>query len=181
MRTRSSKGWGQLPRTIARAFAGTYLNEYESKLIWAIVYKTIAFNKLEDRIPQSQFVSLTGIDQRNLSRPINSLLKKGIIIKTGSVYGIQRDISKWKNTSLQVYTEKIHLETVKITSQERKNTSPEMDSRDLSKRAFQEKGLSAKLGREQIKKNKEGITRSKEIFKRLLAEQEERDKKFKED
>lgn len=152
MRIRSGEGWGQLPRAIARALAGANLNAYEFRLIWAIVYKTIAFNKLEDRIPQSQFVVLTGIDQRNISRTVNSLLKKEIIVKKGSVYGIQRDITKWKNTSLQVYTKEIHLDRVKNTSLEVKNTSLETHSRDLSKRTIQEKGLQPALREEDREK-----------------------------
>ncbi|GAI85722.1 unnamed protein product [marine sediment metagenome] len=164
MRTRSSEGWGQLPRAIARALAGTDLREYEAKLIWAIVYKTIAFNKIEDRIPQSQFVSLTGIDQRNLSRTINSLLKKGMIFKRGNVYGIQRDFTKWENTSPQVYTEKYISSEKKYIGRDVKNTSPETDSRDLSKRAIQEKGLSPS----EKKKKKEIVDRGLKMLKETL-------------
>ncbi|GAJ22041.1 unnamed protein product, partial [marine sediment metagenome] len=40
MRTRSGEGWGQLPRAMARALAGVNLNRSESKVLWAIVYKT---------------------------------------------------------------------------------------------------------------------------------------------
>ncbi|GAJ18336.1 unnamed protein product, partial [marine sediment metagenome] len=66
MRTRSSKGWGQLTRTIARALAGAKINGSESRVLWAMVYKTIAFNKASDGIPWSQLEELTGIDQWHL-------------------------------------------------------------------------------------------------------------------
>jgi len=181
MRTRSSKGWGQLPRTIARALAGARINGSESRIIWAIIYKTIAFNKVNDGIPWSQISDLTGIDEWNLTRGFNSLLKKGIIFKKDSVYGIQNDFSKWKIPSNQMVIKETPSDSKDLPSDSKDLPSDRMDSRDLSKRAFQEKGLSAKLGKEQIEKNKEGITRSKELFKRLLAKQEKKDKAFKKD
>ena len=105
MRIKEVKGWGRLPRTLAKALAGAKLNVYEGRVVWAIVYKTIAFNKLEDKIPQKQLVDLTGIVQRNLFRTVNSLLKKGVIFRKGSIFGVQIDFSKWKIPSNQMVIE----------------------------------------------------------------------------
>jgi len=181
MRTKSGAGWGQLPRAIARALAGARINGSESKILWAIMYKTIAFNKINDGIPWSQLEELTGIDQWHLGRSINSLLKKGIILKKDSIYGIQRDFSKWLIPPKQVVIQELPPNQGDLPPNQGDLPPKRVDSRDLSKRAFQEKGLSAKLGKEQIEKNKEGILRSKELFKRLLAEQEKKDKAFKKD
>lgn len=152
MRTRSGEGWGQLPRAIARALASGNLNCYEGNLMWAIVYKTIAFNKEEDKIPKEQLVSLTGIHRRHLKRTVNSLLKKGVIIKKDNVYGVQRDFTKWENVPNQVYKEKkvpIQGENVPIQGE---NVPNQVPSRDLSKRTNQEKGLQPSLGKEEREK-----------------------------
>ena len=102
MRTISDKGWGKLPRRIARALAGVKSNDYESRVLWAIVYYTFAWSKPEDWITWSQLAEITGIDQWHLSRPINSLLKKGVIFMRSNRYGIQLDFSKWKTPPIQV-------------------------------------------------------------------------------
>lgn len=142
MRVRSSEGWGQLPRAIARALASGNLNWYEGNLMWAIVYKTIAFNKEEDKIPKGQMTDLTGIHRRHLKRTVNSLLKKGMIFRKDNVYGVQRDFTKWENVPNQVYKEQKVPIQVKNVPNQVKNVPDQVPSRDLSKRAYQEKGFS---------------------------------------
>lgn len=149
MRTRSGAGWGKLYRDIARAFAGVKLNGYESKMLWAIVYKTIAFTKEEDKIPRSQFVSLTGINKRHINRTINSLLKKGIIIRKCNIYGVQRDFTKWEKTPNQVYTEKKHLIREETTPNQGEKTPNQADSRDPSQENYQEKAFSKPITQKQ--------------------------------
>jgi len=137
------RGWGRLPRRIALALARAKINGREFNVLWAIVYKTIAFNKDEDGIPWSQLAEVTGIDEWNLSRPINGLLKKGVIFREGDVIGVQVDFSKWK-IPLNLMVEKGSPSNLKDSPSNLKDSPSEMmDSRDLSKRAFQEKGLSA--------------------------------------
>ncbi|GAI23983.1 unnamed protein product, partial [marine sediment metagenome] len=102
MRIKEVKGWGKLQRTLAKALAGAKINVYEGRVVWAIVFKTIAFNKLEDEIPWSQLSELTDIDEWNLTRPINSLLEKGIIFRKDSILGVQLDFKKWKIPSLEM-------------------------------------------------------------------------------
>ena len=164
MRTRSGEGWGQLPRAIARALASGNLNCYEGNLMWAIVYKTIAFNKEEDKIPKEQLVSLTGIHRRHLKRTVNSLLKKGVIIKKDNVYGVQRDFTKWENVPNQVYKEKkVPIQGENVPNQG-ENVPNQVPSRDLSKRTYQEKGLSAELREEKLKEYEKGLAMMKEAI-----------------
>ena len=173
MRTRSGEGWGQLPRAIARALASGNLNQYEGNLMWAIVYKTIAFNKEEDKIPKEQLVSLTGIHRRHLKRTVNSLLKKGVIFRKDNVYGVQRDFTKWENVPNQVYKEKNVPIQVKNVPIQVKNVPVQVPSRDLSKRAFQEKGLSASKDKKKSKKYLEALHKSRMEFERGLKEKKE--------
>ncbi|GAI67211.1 unnamed protein product, partial [marine sediment metagenome] len=142
MRTRSSKGWGQLPRALARALAGAKINGSESRVLWAMVYKTIAFNKSSDGIPWSQLAELTGIDQWHLGRSINSLLKKGVIFSKDNVFGIQTDFSKWETPPKQVVIQEPPPDQGELPPKRGELPPKRVDSRDLSKRAYQEKGLS---------------------------------------
>jgi len=165
MRIKEIEGWGKLPRILSKVMARTDLSKNEGKVFWAIVHKTIAFNKLEDKIPQSQLVELTGIDQRNLFRTVNSLLKKGVIFRKGSIYGVELDFKKRKNTSVVMYEEKYISSEEKYISSDVKNTSLLTDSLDLSKRAIQERGLSPL----EKKKKKEAIERGLKMLKKGIS------------
>ena len=142
MRTRSDKGWGKLPRRIARALAGLKSNDYESRVLWAIVYYTFAWSKPDDWITWGQLSEITGIDQWHLSRPINSLLKKGVIFMKDNRYGVQLDFSKWKTPPIQVVkkqTPPIQEETPPIQEE----TPPkQVDSLELSPEILPYKVLS---------------------------------------
>lgn len=167
MRTKEVKGWGQLPRDLAKALARTDLSKNEGKLLWAIVYKTIAFNKSEDKIPQSQLVDLTGIDQRHMTRTINSLLKKGVILRKGNKYGFLLDFTKGKNTPVAVYNKKYTSSGGKYTSSGVKNTPVAVPSRELFKRAFQEKGVSPFYRKKKLEEFKKGMEMMKEAIGKI--------------
>jgi len=166
MRTKREEGWGQLPRMIAKILAGINLGSNESKVLWSIIYKTIAFNKIEDRIPGSQLIALTGIEKRNMYRAVNSLLKKGVILKKGSIYGVQRDLSKWEKVSVETLIgERCQYEDKKVSVEDKKVVGRDTLIR-TSKRAFQKKGLSTREKEEKRKEYKTGLAMLKEAIKR---------------
>jgi len=167
MRIRSGEGWGQLPRRISLALAGAKLNGCESRVVWAIVHKTIAFNKLEDKIPWPQLEVLTGIDQWHLGRSINSLLKKGVILKKDSVYGIQTDFTKWKIPPKQVVIKEIPPDQGELPPKRGELPPKRVDSRDLSKRAYQEKELSAYQKEKKHEEFKKGFAMMKEVLGKI--------------
>ncbi|GAI87119.1 unnamed protein product [marine sediment metagenome] len=170
MRIRSSEGWGQLPRALARALAGTKINGSESRVLWAMVYKTIAFNKSNDGIPWSQLEELTGIDQWHLGRSINSLLKKGVIFMKDNRYGVQLDFSKWETPPKQVVKDKTPPNQGELPPDQGELPPKRVDSRDLSKRAYQEKGLSPS----EKKKKKEADERGLEMLKEVLSRKDKK-------
>jgi len=173
MRTRSGKGWGHLYRRIALALASARLNGREASVLRVIVYKTIAFNKDQDEIPWSQFEEITGIDQWHLSEPINSLLKKGIIFSKDNEYGVQTDFSKWK-TPPKTVVEKNTPPNSGETPPNPGETPPKtVDSRDLSKRAIQEKGLSASQRKKKLEEFKKGLSMMKEEIERSYGKKKE--------
>ena len=167
MRTRSSKGWGQLPREMARALARAKINGSESKVLWAMVYKTIAFNKSSDRIPWCQLEELTGIDQWHLGRAINSLLKKGLILKKDKEYGFHIDFDKEEIPPNRVVKKELPPDQGDLPPNQGDLPPNQVDSRDLSKRAYQEKGLLASKKKKQRKKFMEGLKGFRESIKQI--------------
>ena len=174
MRIKEVKGWGQLPREMARALARAKINGSESRVLWAMVYKTIAFNKASDRIPWSQLSELTGINEWNLSRSINSLLKKGLILKKDKGYGFLIDYNKEGTPSKQMVKGESPSVSKDLPSVSKDLPSNRMDSRDLSKRAIQEKGLSASKDKKRGKKQLEIIRKARMEFERILKEKKEK-------
>ncbi len=165
MRTRSSKGWGQLPREMARALARAKINGSESKVLWAMVYKTIAFNKSSDRIPWCQLEELTGIDQWHLGRAINSLLKKGLILKKDKEYGFHIDFDKEEIPPKRVVKKELPPDQGDLPPNQGELPPKRVVSRDLSKRAIQEKGLSASFRKRKLGEYKKGFAMMKEAIK----------------
>jgi phage replication O-like protein O len=170
MRIKEVKGWGQLPREMARALAKAKVNGSESRVLWAMVYKTIAFNKASDRIPWCQLEELTGIDQWHLGRAINSLLKKGLILKKDKEYGFHIDFDKEELPPKRVVKDKLPPDQGELPPNQGELPPKRVDSRDLSKRAIQEKGLSASKDKKRGKKQLEIIRKARMEFERILKE-----------
>jgi len=162
MRTVRDEGWGRLPRRIARALAGAKLNGSESRVLWAIIYYTFAWNKPEDWITWIQLSEITGIDQWHLGRSINSLLKKGVIFIKGNRYGIQLDFSKWETPPKRVVTKRLPPDQEE-TPPKREETPPKrVDSLELIPRTDPEKGLSASQRRKKREEFNKGLAMIKE-------------------
>ena len=157
MKNKSDKGWGKLPRRIARALAGAKLNDYEHRLVWCIVYYTFAWTKAEDWITWEQMSVMTGIDQWHLSRPINSLLKKGVIFMKANRYGVQLDFSKWETPPIQVVA-KITPPIQEKTPPIQEKTPPiEVDSLDLLLRTKPKRGFTKPGEEKRQRKTPEGL------------------------
>ncbi len=84
---------------LADQFCKLDLFRPESKILWAILRKTYGWHKKTDRISITQFMSLTGLTNRQVCRACNTLALRNIINKhrDGYVteYGIQKDYTKW--------------------------------------------------------------------------------------
>jgi len=157
MRTKTDEGWGRLYRITAKGLAKINLNAYESKILWAIVYKTIAFNKESDNIPKRQFEELTGIDRRNHKRPINSLLKKGVIWRKGNEYRLCKKFLEFEDVSNQIQKEEVYSTRVKsVFNQSKKCIQPNTLIRSYHKN-IHKKGLSPSEKRDKREEYKKGL------------------------
>ena len=100
MRTKTDEGWGKLKRGTAKALAKVEMGCNETRVVHAIIYKTICFNKISDIIPLSQLEDLTGIERRNMKRAINSLLIKKVIWRKDSACGLCKRFLNFEGVSL---------------------------------------------------------------------------------
>jgi len=166
MRTKTDQGWGRLYRITAKELARVNLNWYESKMLWAIIYKTVCFNKESDKIPESQFESLTGIDSWHHKRPLNSLIKKGVIWKNVNRYGLcERYLEVEEAPNKVVDKEEAPNQEKRAPNQVAISTYSGTLIRSYHK-SIHKKGLSPSEIKEKRKEFKKGLAMLKEAIKR---------------
>jgi len=157
MRTKKDEGWGKLKRGTAKALARVPMGCNESRVVNAIIYKTICFNKISDIIPLSQLEDLTGLDRRNMKRSINSLLKKGVIWREHSSCGLCRRFLDFEGVSVETQKDKGVSVAAKrgVTSPYNSGTSDTLIR--SSHKNNHKKGLSPFEDEDKNKKDLEGI------------------------
>jgi phage replication O-like protein O len=107
-------GYTALANKIVEALARVNLTAYEWRVLCVILRKTYGWQKKSDAISRSQFVAMTGIDERNLDRTIKQLEQKHIITverhttKT-AVYSFQKDHERWQLASNETQVKKSQL------------------------------------------------------------------------
>lgn len=89
--------WAKVHNCILTALARTKLNGEESRIVFAILYKTYGFNKSEDWIANSQLEQLTGIHRTHCSRSVHKLMKRNIVTKTGNIIKLNKYFFQWDN------------------------------------------------------------------------------------
>ena len=89
----------RLANELLEALAKTNLSPYETRILLAVVRKTYGWAKKADRISHSQFQELTDLKRQHVSRALNSLIARGIVLKKGDghriYYGVQKNYDKW--------------------------------------------------------------------------------------
>jgi len=101
-------GYTVISNELLEAFYQCKLKEYERILILLIWRKTYGWNKKRDWIAYVQIEKETGIVRRNVSKIINTLKKKNIVIKENNLLEVNKDWESWKvewrvkKTSLQM-------------------------------------------------------------------------------
>ncbi|MDA2916252.1 replication protein [Nitrospinae bacterium AH_259_B05_G02_I21] len=92
-------GFTRIADELLEALIATRLSGEESRIVWAVIRKTYGFNKTMDRIPLSQFESVTGIPRKRCHRLLGQLVSKNVLLKGGEgrrvTYGVQKDYTRW--------------------------------------------------------------------------------------
>ena len=92
----TENGYTEIANELLEAIIRTPMSDYEHRIFWLIVRKTYGYKKKSDWISQKQIVEYTGILKQHVSRTINKLYKKNMIIKEGKNLAIQKDYEQWK-------------------------------------------------------------------------------------
>ncbi|WP_100913560.1 replication protein [Pseudoalteromonas spongiae] len=75
------------------------LSGREYQVIHAVISKTYRFHKKTDWISNGQLSDLTDIAESNISKVVASLVKKGVLIRSGKKHiGINPIVSEWGNS-----------------------------------------------------------------------------------
>ena len=92
------KGFDRLAHDITDTLAKppVKLSGREYQVFFAVVSKTYRFHKKTDWISNGQLSNLTDIDETNLPKVVASLVKKGVLIRSGKKHvGINPVVSEW--------------------------------------------------------------------------------------
>jgi phage replication O-like protein O len=137
-----------IPHEIVEAFARTNLSPYESRVVWFICRKTFGWHKKTDYISLSQFALGTGIDRRNVHRTLKGLESRKIVVRRddrkGIRYGIQRDFTVWKVSSVETPPQGVVCRDDKVVSVEMTElSSVETPTKEKEKKLTKERAGSA--------------------------------------
>jgi len=64
------------------------LSRNEGKILFAVLRKTIGFQKHTNWMSGTLLENMTGIEKKNAKRMLRNLVKKGILIKVGNEHGL---------------------------------------------------------------------------------------------
>lgn len=114
-------GYTAIANEILHALMACKLLNYEFRVLTAVVRKTYGWKKKSDWISNSQLAEVTGIAKPNITRTVNSLIDKKVLIKEGKKIGLQKDWERWQ---VEWYVDK------KVISRDNSVISP--DNKKLS-------------------------------------------------
>lgn len=89
-------GFTPIANELLEAFYRCKLLEYERCIIMCIWRKTYGWSKKEDWVSNSQIFEETGIALPNITRTLNSLKTKKIVIKNGRLVGVNKRYLEWQ-------------------------------------------------------------------------------------
>jgi len=89
-------GYTAIANELLEVFIFTKFSDYQRRVILAIWRKTYGFNKKEDWIANSQFVSLTGMNKGNVSRALNELVTGKVVIRRDNKVSVNKDWEEWR-------------------------------------------------------------------------------------
>ena len=93
-------GYTKIANEIMDALVAFRIPGEERQCLDFIIRKTYGYNKKEDIISNSQFVSATGMKKGNVSRAVKNLVSKNIVIKSDNkqvpTYRFNKNYKTWK-------------------------------------------------------------------------------------
>jgi len=97
------EGFTKIPNKILETLYQIKLTVYEYRVLFVIIRKTNGWNKDTDWIALSQFYEGTGILKQNVSRTLNKLERRNIIIRSDHRHiGLQKNVNSWRQEPKQL-------------------------------------------------------------------------------
>lgn len=110
-------GYTKIANEIIDALTAYRLPGEQMQCLLLIIRKTYGFNKIDDMISNSQFVSGTGLKKPNVCRAIKGLIDKNIVIKKDNnyvpTYQFNKNYKTWKVLSKKITAKSV----IKIDNQ----------------------------------------------------------------
>ena len=88
-------GFTMITDEMMEAICCTRFSDQESRVLHAILRKTVRYGKVTDWISTSQIEDLTGIKKRHITNTILKLANRKIAFKNGKEIGVNPDFSAW--------------------------------------------------------------------------------------
>lgn len=95
MSPQKENGYTPIANELFEAFYRCKLLEYERVIIMCIWRKTYGWSKSEDWVSNSQIEDETGIALPNITRTLNSLKEKRILVKNGKRMSVNKKYKEW--------------------------------------------------------------------------------------
>lgn len=154
MSPQKENGYTAIANELFEAFYRCKLTEYERCIVMCIWRKTYGWSKKEDWVSNTQLQEETGIALPNITRTLNLLKEKRIIIKNGKRVGVNKVYSEWKvewrKLSHQI-TKVISPDNQKLSHQIPTKEKKETITKTTSKETLQDKSSMENLIPEVIK------------------------------
>ena len=98
------QGFTSIANEIVEALARINISPYEYRVLWALWRKTYGWHRTRTEISVTLFMMITGLDRRHISRTIDKLIERRIVVAhRGTVrtvnYGFNKDYTKWKDVA----------------------------------------------------------------------------------
>ncbi len=91
----ASNGFIKLADTLMLQLCRTDLSSRESRILNAVIAKTVKYHKAVDWIANVQLAEMTGVTENHISEVKSALIERKILIKEGRKIGINPVVSEW--------------------------------------------------------------------------------------
>ncbi len=114
-------GYTPIANELLDAFMRLNLSEHAWRIVICIIRHSYGWHKKTAYLTLSQIARATGLDVRLIPRTVKRLSGRGIIIRDGNAYGLQKDYSQWRGSSVEMSSVVMKPSSVVMTSVEMKS------------------------------------------------------------
>ena len=95
-------GYTPIANELLDAFMRLNLSEHAWRIVICIIRHSYGWHQKTAYLTFTQIARATGLDVRLIPRTVKRLCTRGIIIRTGNAYGLQKDYSQWQVSSVEM-------------------------------------------------------------------------------